>query len=397
MAVTIIDINKFLTELGSFPIIDVRSPSEFKHAHIPGAYNLSLFNDDERKVVGTAYKQQSRETAIKIGLQFFAPKMVKMIEEIEQLTGSNNGAVKPAITNGFNNRNIVIHCWRGGMRSAGVAWLLDLYGFKVFTLRGGYKSFRQWCHRQFIVNYECKVVGGYTGSGKTGVISELQRQRKPAIDLEGLANHRGSSFGSIGMPEQPTQEMFENLLALELHKLQKQRIEQDMLDEANESAGFIGQNKQADNTAVPFEVWLEDESQRIGNLNIPVEFWNQMRAAQVYFLDIPFEKRLEWLVKDYGKGDKEKIMNAILRIKKRLGGLETKTAINHLLEDDLLECFRVLLTYYDKYYLKGLQGREDWQQKTIYVPSAEVNAFENTRKILNTVTAEQIAPIDSGT
>lgn len=107
-------------------------------------------------------------------------------------------------------------------------------------------------------------------------------------------------------------------------------------------------------------IWLEDESQRIGEVNLPAAFFRQMRDKQIYFLDIPFEERLKFIVEHYGKFDKEKLINAILRIKKRLGGLETKNAVSLLIEDNIKDCFAILLAYYDKFYLKSLQNREDF-------------------------------------
>jgi tRNA 2-selenouridine synthase len=221
MAIQKITIPQFLELGNSFPVLDVRSPGEYTHAHIPGAYSLPLFSDEERKVVGTAYKQQSKQTAIKIGLEYFGVKMKKMVEEAESLVATylkekNNPPVLPVFPPGTGG-GIAVHCWRGGMRSAGVAWLLDLYGFKVYTIIGGYKAYRKWVREQFEQPCKMKVLGGYTGSGKTLVLHAIKRTGYPVIDLEALANHKGSAFGAMGEKPQPSQEMFENLLANELH------------------------------------------------------------------------------------------------------------------------------------------------------------------------------------
>ena len=387
MAIISIDINQFLSKSATCPVIDVRSPSEFAHAHIPGAYNLPLFSDEERAIVGTSFKQESRENAIKAGLKFFGPQMVCMIEKIENLLDKKASA-KNKNQDYESKKAVLVHCWRGGMRSAGVAWLLDLYGFKVYTLVGGYKNFRQWCYRQFEAPMDISIVGGYTGSGKTGVIQQLKKQHLPVIDLEGIANHKGSTFGGIGMVEQPTQEMFENLLALELSKFSTLQNNLALLGSVLSKQNSEEHNGGAGNIQPGTKLWMEDESQRIGNLNIPLQFWLQMRKSHVYFLNIPFESRLDYLVEDYGKCDRDEILNAIIRIKKRLGGLETKTTVNFLLEDNLKECFRILLTYYDKYYLKGLQNREQWQEKVTYVDCPNVN-FENNTKTLLTAHPKQ--------
>lgn len=334
------------------PVLDVRSPGEYKHAHIPGAVSFPLFTDEERKVVGTAYKQKSREEAIKIGLDYFGVKMRKMVEEAEDVVGRfplaehrNTDNVQPS------TKTILIHCWRGGMRSAGVAWLLDLYGFKVYTLIGGYKLFRRWVLEQFEKNYSFKVIGGYTGSGKSYVLKALEQNGQTVIDLETLAHHKGSAFGNIGMPPQPSQEHFENKLALELHR-------------------------KADRC-----IWVEDESQRIGDVNIPIVLWKQWRQQPLYFLDIPFEERLKHITEEYGKLERERLVNSIIRIKKRLGGLETKESINALIEDRVEDCFRILLRYYDKWYLKGMNNREQLETLLQKI-SCESVTISNYQKLL---------------
>jgi tRNA 2-selenouridine synthase len=339
MAIEKLNIEEFLSLSKSHPVVDVRSPGEFTHAHIPGSHNLPLFNDEERKIVGTLYKQQSRETAIKAGLDMFGPKMSRMVGEVEVFAGKG--------------KIILIHCWRGGMRSAGVAWLMDLYGYRVYTLIGGYKKFRHYVLETFSQPLHFKILGGYTGSGKTRLLKELKKQDESIIDLEDIAQHKGSAFGTLEGIPQPSQEMFENRLAMELRKLKT----------AN--------------------TWLEDESQRIGLLNIPQEIWKKMRKSPLYFLEIPFEERLSYIMEEYGAGDKEKIANGILRIQKRLGGLETKNAIRFLQDGNVKECFRVLLRYYDKCYLNGLDNREGSKEQLQKLAFEKIDVLANTRKLLN--------------
>jgi tRNA 2-selenouridine synthase len=342
MAIHKIKTDEFLSLGLQHPVMDVRSPGEYIHAHIPGAYSLPLFTDEERKVVGTAYKQQSREIAVKIGLDYFGVKMRKMVEDAEEITKNSNAKI------------VLVHCWRGGMRSAGVAWLLDLYGFKVYTLIGGYKAYRRWVIEQFEKRYEFKILGGYTGSGKTSVLNELHSKKQAVIDLEDIACHKGSAFGGFGPRPQPKQEMFDNILATELNRV------------ANKGSA----------------IWLEDESQRIGDLNLPNALWKSMRKAPIYFLDIPFEERLQNIAVEYGKIEKEKLVNAIMRIQRRLGGLDTKNAINFLLEGNIKECFRILLKYYDKFYERSLHNRENLQALLHPIQCSNTNTIENTRKIL---------------
>lgn len=426
MAIEKIHIGRFLELTEKFPILDVRSPGEFNHAHIPGAISLPLFTDEERKVVGTAYKQQGRRTAIKLGLDFFGPKMRRMVETVEKIVESwplvtpsgaescraDNGSPQrgdfhpettsdrqgsdPAFdkqgagraSNGQgagpvpdkqnaellptdlntgavqNNRNthsipILVHCWRGGMRSAGVAWLLDLYGFKVYTLTGGYKAFRSWAIQQFTLPHHFNILGGFTGSGKTEVLKELERIGEITIDLEALAGHKGSAFGNIGLPAQPTQEMFENKLAIALQK-------------ATNRSKVTGDKP----------IWLEDESQRIGTVNIPQPLWLTMRNSPIYFMDIPFRERLEHIVAEYGSLDKEKVREAICRLQKRLGGLETKTAIQYLQDGNIRESFGILLKYYDKYYQKGLNNRSNLQRLLRTVSCTSIQAAGNAGDVL---------------
>ncbi len=359
MAITKIDIEKFVELAADHLVLDVRSPSEYAHACIPNAISLPLFSDEERKVVGTAYKQESRETAIKKGLQFFGPKMTEMVEQVEALVAKQNAAhtnKNEAASASHTKGSVLVHCWRGGMRSAGVAWLLDLYGFKVYTLVGGYKAYRNWVLQQFEKPYQLKVLGGYTGSGKTDLLKVLQKQNELMIDLEGLASHKGSAFGNLGEPKQPSQEMFENKLATEL---------------------FLQSNK-PDNATI----WMEDESMRIGLVNIPKALFAQMRIAPLYFLDIPFAERLKHIVQGYGQHKQDQLISTILRIQKKLGGLETKTAINHLLVNETEAAFDMLLKYYDKLYLKGLHNRENLKDQLQNLVCDAVDAAANAKKIL---------------
>ncbi len=352
MAIKKTDTALFLQHAQLYPVLDVRSPGEYDHAHIPGAFSLPLFDNEQRKIIGTAYKQQSREKAIKAGLDFFGPKMKAMVEEVEKITRSL-GQKQVNTLQEPESPIVLVHCWRGGMRSNAVAWLLNLYGFNVYLLDGGYKAYRNDVLQQFEKEYAFKIVGGYTGSGKTYIIQQLQALSQPVIDLEGLASHKGSAFGGIGLPPQPSQEMFENLLAKELMTI---------------------------SSAEP--TWLEDESQRIGRLNIPHGLWNTMRQCPVYFLDIPFKERLDHIIKEYSSLDKERLVEAIIRIQKRLGPLETKTALGFLLDEDLKSCFDILLKYYDKNYLKSLHNRENIEALLNKIPVSAVDSISNTEKLL---------------
>jgi tRNA 2-selenouridine synthase len=357
MPVKKLPIQEFIIHSAGMPVFDVRSPGEYIHAQIPGAYSLPLFTDEERKIVGTAYKQEGKQKAIKIGLDFFGPKMRSIVDQVENIAGEffkiDHEKKKASPTSPPHNKiPVLIHCWRGGMRSGAIAWLLDLYGFEVYTLAGGYKAYRNWALRAFEKNYDIKILGGYTGSGKTTILAELQKIDQAVIDLEKLANHKGSAFGGIGLGQQPSQEMFENLFATELYKKENEIF------------------------------WVEDESQRIGHLNIPTTFWKQMREKPLFFIDIPFEQRLKYILEDYGLYSKDELHGSIERIQKRLGPLETKTALEHLQKDELEPCFSILLLYYDKMYKKGMQNRQNIEQLLNKIPANTVDSVLNTQKLL---------------
>lgn len=352
MAIEKITIQQFHQLAAKHSVLDVRSTGEYVHAHIPGAYSLPLFSDEERKVVGSAYKQQSKQAAIKIGLKYFGVKMVQLLEEAERIVKAHSEEKEP--------KTVIIHCWRGGMRSAGIAWLLDLYGFKVYTLIGGYKSFRKWCTFQFSKEYPFKVIGGYTGSGKTEALQALALSNA-VIDLEALAHHKGSAFGQLGQKEQPVQEMFENKLAMALSA-----------------------------TAAADCIWIEDESQRIGTVNIPDILYRYIQTMPVYFLEIPFEERLNYIIEKYGIFEKEKLAASIIRITKRLGGLETKTALEYLEAGDVFNCFKILLKYYDKYYLKCLEQKRDKVSFIKNIPLENTDAIRNA-DTLKTMVRESIS------
>ena len=356
MPVEKISIERFLELAADHTMLDVRSPAEYKHAHIPKAHSLPLFSDEERKVVGTTYKQVSREQAIKKGLEYFGPKMLSIVEEACKISDS----AQPQIAN-RQSKIILVYCWRGGMRSAAIAWLLDLYGFKVYTLSGGYKKFRNYVLNMFHHPFTLKILGGYTGSGKTELLKLLSEKGQAVVDLEAIASHKGSAFGKIGMPEQPGQEMFENLLAFALENLRDK------------------------------EIWIEDESQRIGNVNIPAALWFTMRQSPIFFLDIPFEERLIHLVEEYKIADQQQLIDAIDRITEKLGGLNAKKAVEFLEQGDMKECFRILLQYYDKFYLKALHNRKGLDTLLHTINCKSVTA-ENTQLLVSQVKYETESP-----
>lgn len=299
----------------TMPIIDVRSPGEFAHGHIPGAHNHPLFTDAERAIVGTLYKQHGRDAAVLEGLRIVGPKLATIVERAR--------AIAP-------EGRIRVHCWRGGERSGSVAWLLDKSGFaEVLTLKGGYKAFRNLVLTSFQEPIDIRVLGGFTGTGKTETLHLLRALGEQVIDLEGLAHHKGSSYGAIGEAPQPTTEHFENLLWSEFRQRDADR-----------------------------PVWLEDESLMIGRAKIPDALFEQMRGAVLYFAEMPIEERAARLVNDYGKFPKDQLAEATKRIEKRLGPQHCKAALAALDADDLFTVAMITLTYYDKTYLRGASLRD---------------------------------------
>jgi len=377
MAVQRIHIDEFLKLSETHPVFDVRSPGEYNHAHMPGAVSLPLFTDEERKQVGTAYKQISREQAIKIGLDYFGPKMRKMVEEVEAVSSRQLAdSSRQAAVGSLPTANcILVYCWRGGMRSGAVSWLLDMYGFKVYTLIGGYKKFRNHVLDTFKKPYRFNIIGGYTGSGKTELLKTLKEKGEKVIDLENIANHKGSAFGAIGLPPQPTQEMFENLLSNELSTISSKE-------------GLRTTNYELLTSCI----WLEDESQRIGLINIPGDLWKNMRQSKVWFLDIPFEERLKHIIPEYGILEQEKLIAAIERISQKLGHLNAKTAILLLKEGKISESFDILLRYYDKFYFRSLHNREGLETLLHTINCKSVSP-ENADLLIREATAQSQTPL----
>ncbi|OQX99370.1 MAG: tRNA 2-selenouridine(34) synthase MnmH [Bacteroidetes bacterium 4572_117] len=309
-----LEITEFLKQAEQTPVVDVRTPAEFAHAHIPGAHNIPLLTNEERAQVGTLYKKQGKEQAVLLGLEMVGTKLSSFVRQAKKLAIDNK---------------LIVHCWRGGMRSKSMSWLFNTAGIKTITLADGYKAYRRYIKSCFANNHKLIVLGGMTGSGKTEILQAMAKLGEQIVDLEKLAHHKGSAFGSLGQLKQESTEQFENNL-FEIWKT-------------------LDINK---------TVWLEDESQAIGSVRIPDELYKRIRASTVIKINLPKAERIKWLVKDYGIFDKEKLKAATLRIAKRLGGLRTKLAIQAIRDNNFSKVADIMLEYYDKAYLHGLSNRK---------------------------------------
>ena len=308
-----INAQQFLEYSAQKPIIDVRSPSEFLQGHIPGAINLPLFDDEERKKVGILYKNSGRDASVLLGLEIVGPKMAGLVKELKK---------------NIHGKDILLHCWRGGMRSKGMAWLFETAGFNASVLQGGYKSYRAYIRKQLGEPVKLVILGGYTGSGKSEILEFIGQSGEQVLDLEKIAHHKGSAFGDLGQKIQPTNEQFENNLYFELHKLD-----------------------------LNSRIWVEDESRGIGTVSIPEPFYIKMKDSLLLFIDVKKKIRVDRLVNEYAGFNVSFLESAIRRISQRLGGLNMKLAIDSLYNKDFKTSASILLDYYDKAYLKGVSDR----------------------------------------
>ncbi len=319
-----IDVETYLKS-APLPTIDVRSPGEFASGHIPGAINVALFDDAQRAEVGTMYKQVGRPQAVVRGLQLVGSKADQLLKSV-QTTG-----VGP---------EIVVHCWRGGMRSEGVAWFLEACGFQPQRLRGGYQAFRRAAHHSFADPKRIIILAGPTGAGKTQLLWSLRESGQQVIDLEQLAGHRGSAFGGISRPPQPTVEQFENDLFMQWRELDPDR-----------------------------PVWIECESQGIGRVFVPQGVWAQMSSAPAIFVEVDRQQRLEFLVTQYGGLPKDELAIAAGKLRKRFGGARLQSALEALEQDDLHTFAEIALQYYDKAYSRSLEKHPRSSINSIQLPA----------------------------
>lgn len=335
-----IDVYRFLDLAENIPVVDVRSPSEYNTGHIPGAFNIPLFDDKERDTVGIKYKKEGRSKAIIAGIELAGPKMHLRLQE----------ALKIA-----KNGKLLVYCWRGGMRSEAMAWLFLLGDIDTEILDRGYKAYRNYILSALSGKRKTIIIGGMTGSSKTLILRYLKKQGQQVIDLEELANHKGSAFGALGQPPQPSSEHFANLLFNEWRQINKD-----------------------------LPVWIEDESRNIGNIFMPDDFYNNLQDSPAIILLMEVKERLPRLMEEYSIYPPELLKESIMKISKRLGGDKTKDALDAIDKNDLAKAVEIVLKYYDKTYLYGIKRKN--RKNLISLKTETDNVEINAGLVLNAAT-----------
>ncbi len=303
-------------------VIDVRAPIEYAEDHIPGAISWPLFSDAERSVIGTLYKQKGKEKALEKGFEIIGPKMAEMARYGRKLFESQT-----------TKYPLLIHCWRGGMRSQSVAWLLRTASIPAIVLDGGYKAYKSHARSMYDKPLNLAILGGLTGSAKTDVIGELGKIKgERIVDLEGMAKHFGSAFGNLDGHEQPSSKQFSNLLFSRLREIDA-----------------WGEN--------PRPIWVENESRTIGKVNLPEPFYTQMIKSTCFEMERTEDDRVNHLVQMYGDIDRILLAGAFKRITPKIGLQNASQAQNALDQGDLATAAKIALVYYDKTYSHGLKKR----------------------------------------
>ncbi len=299
--------------LDSHCIIDVRTPLEFAEDHLPGAVNVPILSDQERVEIGTIHKHEGPQRARQRGLELTCARFGAMVSEI---AGHADG------------RPILVYCWRGGLRSCSMAVLLDMSGYEVLQLKGGYKAFRAHVagyFEDFKPPQPLIVIHGMTGSGKTTFINGLDRSRWGVIDLEGLACHRGSAFGALGLKQDITQKRFETILWDSFRTMPP---------------------------GLP--IVLEGESQRIGRITLPGRLYEVMGQSCKVWCQVLLETRVARLAEEYARPEyRHEMGQALERIRRKLDGPVYESLRSGLTEWDVPKVARELIEhYYDRLYYK---------------------------------------------
>ena len=345
MPLSVID---FLTLRLDQPLVDVRSENEFEAGHIRGALNIPLLNNEERVIVGTAYKQKGQQEAIKEGFRLVGPRLSDIIEETKKIS---------------QGRNLLVHCWRGGMRSKNFCQFVGMAQIKTESLSGGYKAYRHEALESFKKSLKIILITGCTGSGKSEVLRALASRGEQILDLEDLAHHKGSAFGGLLMPPQPSTEQFQNELFEEILKLDLSR-----------------------------RVWVEDESLAIGKIFLPNDLLFQMRRSPLVQMEVSKEIRIQRLVHEYGPADRDEFLQSMGKVVKKLGGQHYNDAKEKLLQGDMSATIEILLTYYDKAYLESIGKKKERIQ--LMLPWDGVDSGKYAGELIMEISRVQKRPIN---
>nr|MBA3284700.1 tRNA 2-selenouridine(34) synthase MnmH [Nitrosopumilus sp.] len=271
------------------------------------------------------------------GMTLVAPKFPYFIENVENILKKHSP-----------DSCAKIHCWRGGMRSSSLAMFLEMAGFKCITLKGGYKTFRRWAFKVLEGPFKLNVLGGMTGCGKTAILQTMEHLGAQILDLEAIANHRGSSFGKLGMTNsQPSNEQFENEIASKFASMD------------------------------PFKVvWIENESRLIGNCKIPDALYLAMKSSPLFVIERPIEERLSQIQGMYWDQETQKLIGGVNRLAKKLGGLKMKDIIGAIETKDLHSATLSILEYYDRtYQYEVLKHQITRPQKILYAENISNEAW----------------------
>ena len=342
------DLKEFRKTKG--PLIDVRSPDEYYKGHMPNSINIPIFNNEERSIIGKKYKMSGREIAVREGFKIIDKKIDKLMQDFilikEEFLNSTGRKF-------LYEKNIKIYCSRGGMRSQSMLWLLEKFKYPCITLSGGYKTYRNWVLNCFKDKLKLIVIGGKTGTRKTKILTKLKYLKYQILDFESLANHRGSSFGGLGMKEQPTNEQYENLISENLDEFNKLKF-----------------------------IFVEAESANIGKNRIPHEVYRQMKNSKRIEIIRDEKIRIDELVSTYSKYEKKDLKDSVLKISKRLGPQRTKSAIESIDNENWDNVCKSVLDYYDRCYEYELNDKTDVK----ILNMGNKNDREIIKEIIKTIT-----------
>jgi tRNA 2-selenouridine synthase len=329
-----------VSELNEIPWFDARSENEFLRGHIPGSTNLPILNNEHRHLVGICYKEKGKEKAIELGFELATPLFPSLIQEAKK----------------YGNK-AVVYCWRGGLRSKFLSELLSNNGFTVYRIEGGYKTYRNWCLDFFQTENRMIILSGKTGTNKTKWIESLRDHGEACIHLESLANHKGSTFGGIGQPPQPTQEQFENDLGLALYFTKGRRY------------------------------WIENESRFIGKVRIPDALFNQFTVQPHIQIELELEQRIQVIYDQYATLPQEDLIEKTLAVAKRMGFEQNKKALEFLEANLMHDWIKTLLEYYDKTYAHS-KARSNISGKIYHMEISRATSLSDFISIKNKIENE---------